>query len=56
MVFGGYYRNPCQRPDIRYLPIRDAPPVEWDFSWRVARETARVRAFNEAPLKVSKSR
>ncbi|WP_330180661.1 LysR family transcriptional regulator [Nocardia sp. NBC_01503] len=44
------------RPDVSYLPIRDAPPVEWGFVWRVARETARVRAFNEAALQVSESR
>ncbi|WP_282782246.1 MULTISPECIES: LysR family transcriptional regulator [unclassified Nocardia] len=38
------------RPDVVYLPIADAPPVEWGFVWRAAHETARVRAFNEAAL------
>lgn len=44
------------RPDIVYLPLRDAPPIEWGFVWRVSRETERVRAFNDAALRVSKNR
>ncbi|MFB8002996.1 LysR family transcriptional regulator [Nocardia sp. NPDC056000] len=42
------------RPDISYLPIDDALPIEWGFVWRVSRETARVRAFNDTALRVSK--
>ncbi|MFF2550342.1 LysR family transcriptional regulator [Nocardia sp. NPDC058058] len=44
------------RPDVVYLPLRDAPPIEWGFVWRASRETARVRAFNDAALRVSKDR
>ncbi|MBL1079862.1 LysR family transcriptional regulator [Nocardia sp. 2] len=38
------------RPDIVYLPITDAPPIEWGFVWHATRETARVRAFNAAAV------
>lgn len=44
------------RPDVTYLPFDDAPPVEWGFVWRVSRETARVRAFNDAAMETSKNR
>jgi len=36
-----YYR----RPDVAYVPFRDAPPLEWGLIWRRSGETARVRAF-----------
>ncbi len=42
------------RPDVVYLPIVDAPPVEWGFVWRTARETARIRAFDEVALRTAK--
>ncbi|WP_040811642.1 LysR family transcriptional regulator [Nocardia concava] len=38
------------RPDVVYLPITDAPPVEWGFAWKLSRETARIRAFNEKAI------
>ncbi|MFQ6324566.1 LysR family transcriptional regulator [Nocardia sp. CWNU-33] len=44
------------RPDVTYLPFDDAPPVEWGFVWRFSRETARVRAFNDAAMETSKNR
>ncbi|MFE7796246.1 LysR family transcriptional regulator [Nocardia sp. NPDC057440] len=44
------------RPDVVYLPFDDAPPVEWGFVWQVSRETARVRAFNDAAMETSKNR
>jgi DNA-binding transcriptional LysR family regulator len=34
-----------QRPDVAFVPIRDAPPFEWRFLWRRGNGTARVRAF-----------
>lgn len=34
-----------QRPDVAFVPIRDAPPFEWVFLWRKGNGTARVRAF-----------
>ncbi|WP_246258170.1 LysR family transcriptional regulator [Amycolatopsis anabasis] len=36
------------RPNIVYVPIRDAPPAEWGLVWRTAGETGRLRAFVEA--------
>ena len=36
-----------QRPDVVFVPIRDAPPFEWVFLWRRGKGTARVRAFAE---------
>lgn len=33
------------RPDIAYVPIRDAPPARWALIWRTATETEHVRAF-----------
>ncbi|MFI9345247.1 LysR substrate-binding domain-containing protein [Streptomyces sp. NPDC052773] len=35
-------------PDIRYLPIRDAPPSRWALVWKSAAETPLIRAFAEA--------
>lgn len=43
------------RPDVVYLPIEDAPPIERGFAWRACRETACVRAFNAAAVKVGVS-
>jgi DNA-binding transcriptional LysR family regulator len=34
-----------QRPDVVFVPIRDAPPFEWVFLWRRGNGTARIRAF-----------
>ncbi|MFF5211769.1 LysR family transcriptional regulator [Streptosporangium sp. NPDC000396] len=36
------------RPDVVYLPIRDAPPGRWALVWRTAGETGLVRAFAQA--------
>lgn len=36
-----------QRPDVTFIPIRDAPPFEWVFLWRRGNGTARVRAFTQ---------
>jgi hypothetical protein len=33
------------RPDIRYLPIADAPIARWALVWRTAAETDLIRAF-----------
>ncbi|GGN44199.1 LysR family transcriptional regulator [Actinoplanes campanulatus] len=33
------------RPDVVYVPLRDAPPLCWGPVWPTGRETARVRAF-----------
>jgi hypothetical protein len=35
------------RPDLAYVPIRDAPPGRWALVWRTATETALIRGFAE---------
>ncbi|MBU3067967.1 LysR family transcriptional regulator [Nocardia sp. NEAU-G5] len=42
------------RPGVRYVPFRDAPPVEWGFVWLRARETVRVRAFAAAAARLTR--
>lgn len=34
-----------QRPDIRYLPITDAPPYRWGLIWRRSATNERIRTF-----------
>ncbi|ALG12385.1 LysR family transcriptional regulator [Kibdelosporangium phytohabitans] len=36
------------RPDIAYVPILDAPVLEWGPVWRATNENARVRGFVDA--------
>ncbi|MGK5675103.1 LysR family transcriptional regulator [Micromonospora sp. URMC 106] len=38
------------RPGIVYVPLRDAPPIEYGLIWPTTRHTARVRAFVDAVL------
>ncbi|WP_433050041.1 LysR family transcriptional regulator [Dactylosporangium sp. CS-033363] len=35
-------------PNLVYLPIRDAPPVQWALVWRTDAETPLIRAFAAA--------
>ncbi|MFI9815072.1 LysR family transcriptional regulator [Saccharothrix variisporea] len=35
-------------PNLTYVPVRDAPPVQWAFAWRTAAETPQIRAFAQA--------
>jgi DNA-binding transcriptional LysR family regulator len=44
---GAQTRRYYPRPDVVYIPIIDAPPIEWCLMWHEDRETARVRAFGE---------
>lgn len=41
-----------QRPDVSYVPIRDAPPWEWALIWRSASDTATIKAFRETAAEV----
>ena len=41
-------RDYYARPDVAYLPIDDAPDLEWAFTWRQSTENRRIRAFNQA--------
>ncbi|MFG3248143.1 LysR family transcriptional regulator [Streptomyces sp. NPDC048187] len=45
---GAHARRYYARPDIAYLPISEAPALEWVLVWPADRHTARVRAFVEA--------
>ncbi|MCQ4207521.1 LysR family transcriptional regulator [Streptomyces longispororuber] len=49
-VVGAQVRRYYARPDVAYVPIDDAPPLEWALLWRADAATARVRAFGEAAL------
>lgn len=44
---GAQTRRYYPRPDVVYVPISDAAPVEWCLMWHEDRETARVRAFSQ---------
>ncbi|MEW1587181.1 LysR family transcriptional regulator [Micromonospora vinacea] len=33
------------RPDLAYVPIRDAPPARWGLIWRTGNETELIRSF-----------
>lgn len=45
---GEQMRHYYARPDIAYVPLRDAPPLEWGLLWRTDNATARVDAFARA--------
>ena len=45
LVTGAHARRYYARPDIVYVPVSDAPPLEWGLIWPADRNTARVRAF-----------
>lgn len=38
------------RPDVAYVLISDAPPLQWALYWRADAATARVRAFSDCTL------
>jgi DNA-binding transcriptional LysR family regulator len=45
---GAHVRRYYVRPDVTYVVLRDAPPVEWGLAWHRDRATARVLAFTRA--------
>ncbi|MFJ7135575.1 LysR family transcriptional regulator [Streptomyces fungicidicus] len=45
---GAHTRRYYPRPDIAYVPVSDAPALEWALVWPADRHTARVRSFVEA--------
>jgi DNA-binding transcriptional LysR family regulator len=45
---GANVRRYYARPDVTYVHIHDAPPLQWGLLWRADNATARVRAFNDA--------
>ncbi|MFI6844450.1 LysR substrate-binding domain-containing protein [Kitasatospora sp. NBC_00085] len=50
LAVGAHTRRYYARPDVAYVPISDAPPLEWGLIWPADRGTARVRAFAEAAV------
>ncbi|AEW98126.1 MULTISPECIES: LysR family transcriptional regulator [Streptomycetaceae] len=49
---GAHTRRYFARPDVTYVPFKDAAPVEWGLVWLVDGATARIRAFSQAALGV----
>ncbi|MFG2246294.1 LysR family transcriptional regulator [Spirillospora sp. NPDC048823] len=45
---GAHVRRYHARPDVAFVLLEDAPPVEWGLLWRAGGDSARVRAFAEA--------
>ncbi|WP_405365630.1 LysR family transcriptional regulator [Kitasatospora sp. NBC_00039] len=45
---GEHSRQYYPRPDIAYVPVHDAPPIERGLVWRESNTTERVRAFVRA--------
>ncbi|MEU7933661.1 LysR family transcriptional regulator [Micromonospora echinofusca] len=45
---GANARRYYARPDVAYVHLDDAPPLQWGLLWRADGATARVRAFAEA--------
>ncbi|GAA5193478.1 LysR family transcriptional regulator [Rugosimonospora acidiphila] len=45
---GAQVRRYYARPDVVYVHLHDAPPLQWGLLWRADAATARVRAFSEA--------
>lgn len=43
-----HLRRYYMRPDVAYIPFRDAPPVHWRLMWRTDRPTAQVDAYTTA--------
>ena len=45
---GAHMRRYYMRPDVAYVPFRDAPPVHWRLMWRMDGATGRIHAFAAA--------
>ncbi|MFE5580455.1 LysR family transcriptional regulator [Kitasatospora sp. NPDC056531] len=50
---GEHCRQYYPRPDLAYVPIHDAPPIERGLIWRSGNTTARVREFARAAAEVA---
>jgi DNA-binding transcriptional LysR family regulator len=49
---GANVRRYYARPDVAYVHLHDAPPLQWGLLWRADGATARVRAFSDAAYEV----
>ena len=45
---GANVRRYYARPDVAYVHLHDAPPLQWGLLWRADSATARVHAFSDA--------
>ncbi|GGN99209.1 LysR family transcriptional regulator [Actinoplanes lobatus] len=54
-VVGEHVTRFYARPDVVYVPLRDAPPLCWGPVWPTGRETAKVRAFTAAADRSSRA-
>ncbi|MBF6133410.1 LysR family transcriptional regulator [Nocardia otitidiscaviarum] len=50
---GAHARRYNARPDVAFVPIRDAPPVRWALLWRTAGEITAVREFARAAADIA---
>ncbi|WP_246237135.1 LysR family transcriptional regulator [Actinomadura chibensis] len=48
LPMGAHVRRYHARPDVAYVLLDGAPPVEWGLVWRADGDSARVRAFVRA--------
>ena len=48
LIVGAHARRYYVRPGIAYIPVSDAPALEWGLIWPADQNTARVRAFTTA--------
>jgi DNA-binding transcriptional LysR family regulator len=48
LVVGAHARRYYARPDVTYVPVSDAPALQWGLIWPADGNTARVRAFAAA--------
>ncbi|MGF6885604.1 DNA-binding transcriptional LysR family regulator [Nocardia sp. GAS34] len=49
-IFGAQMLHFHARPDVRYIPVLDAPPVVWVPTWLAARDGDAIRGFVEASV------
>ncbi|MEV6279646.1 LysR family transcriptional regulator [Nocardia sp. NPDC051832] len=56
LTVGDQVNHFYQRPDVTYLRITDAAPIEWGLIWRKSYETAGVRAFNDMAVEMIRRR
>lgn len=48
LIVGAHARRYYARPDVAYVPVSDAPALQWGLIWAADGSTARVRAFAAA--------
>lgn len=41
------------RPDVAFVPFRDAPPIEYALIWRTGRSTPAIEAFGRAAVEIA---